>query len=59
MRIYVAITGAVFGLLTIAHLWRIFAEGTQILDPWWVGITLIAGGLCLWAVRLLTRPAQP
>jgi hypothetical protein len=58
MRSYVATTGVLFGLLTIAHIWRIFAEGRQVLDVWWIGITLVAAGLCLWAVRLLTSPPR-
>ncbi len=59
MRAYVLTTGIVFGLLTLAHLWRIAEEGVQLLtNPWWVGITLGAGALAFWAWRLL-RVSRP
>jgi hypothetical protein len=48
------VTGAVFGLLTLAHVWRIIEEGSHVAsDPSWVLITLVAAALCLWALRLL------
>ena len=59
MRAYVLTTGVVFALLTLAHLWRIAAEGAHLLtNPWWVGITLGAGALAFWAWRLL-RVSRP
>ncbi len=60
MRAYVLTTGVVFGLLTLAHVWRIVVEGMHLLtNPWWVGITVAAGALAVWAFRLLrlSRPA--
>ncbi len=54
MKAYVMTTGAVFGLLTLAHLWRAIEEGPRLAtDPWYVLITVAAGALCLWAWRLL------
>ena len=54
MKAYVMITGAVFALLTLAHLLRIFVEGPHLAkDPFYVLITIAAAGLCLWAWRLL------
>src|SRR5437016_2668319 len=39
MKAYVLTTGIVFGLLALAHLWRIAAEGLHLLtSPLWVGI---------------------
>ena len=59
MKAYVRTTGAVFGLLTLAHLFRIVAEGTHLAtDPWYVFITVAAATLCLWAWRVL-RVAAP
>ena len=59
MRAYVLTTGVVFGLLTLAHLWRIAAEGFNLLtDPFWVGITVGAAALSFWAWRLL-RLSRP
>jgi len=53
MRAYVMTTGILFGLLTLIHVWRYIQEGSQIVEPFFVGITVLAAGLCLWAVRLL------
>ena len=59
MRAYVITTGAVFGLVTGAHVWRVVEEGSRLLtDPLWVSITAVAAGLCLWAVGLVWR-ARP
>jgi hypothetical protein len=59
MRAYVLTTGIVFGLLTLAHLWRLAAEGVHLLtSPGWVGITVAAGALAVWAWRLL-RQSRP
>ena len=50
-------TGTVFGLITLAHVLRIFTEGRQVAtDPWFVLLTVAAGGLGIWAWRLLRRP---
>jgi len=54
MKAYVMTTGAVFGLLTVAHAWRIFEEGLHVAgDPWFLVTTVAAVALCLWAWRLL------
>lgn len=54
MKVYVITTGAVFGLLTLVHLLRIIVEGRHLAtDPIYILITVVAGGLCLWAWRLL------
>jgi hypothetical protein len=59
MKAYVMTTGVLFGVLTVAHLWRVFEEGASLAtDPWYVLVTLVAATLCLWAwrlVRLSTR----
>ena len=54
MKTYVVTTGVLFGLLVLAHLWRLFEEGSHMAkDPWFIGFTLLAGGLALWAWRLV------
>jgi len=54
MKAYVMTTGAVFGLLTLAHLWRILEEGPRLAaDPWYALITVAAAALCVWAWRLI------
>jgi len=42
MRSYVVATGVVFGLLTLAHLWRIVEEPHLASDPWFILITITA-----------------
>jgi len=56
MKAYVIIAGAVFGLLTLAHIWRVVEEGAHLAtEPWYVLVTIAAAGLCLWALRVLWR----
>ena len=53
MRAYVT-TGILFGLITVAHIWRVFEEGPRLAtDPWYVLTSLAAVVLCVWAWRLL------
>ncbi len=54
MRGYVMTTGSVFGLIVMAHLWRVIEEGVHLAtDPIYILITAVAAALCLWAWRLL------
>jgi hypothetical protein len=54
MKAYVMTTGAVFGLITLAHLLRVVAEGPRLAtDPFFVLLTVVAAALCLWAWRVL------
>jgi hypothetical protein len=54
MRAYVMTTGAVFGLLVLAPVWRVIEEGAHLAtDPWYWLITSAAAALCLWAWRVL------
>jgi hypothetical protein len=56
MKTYLITTAALFGLITIAHLWRILGgEAHLAKDPWYILITLATVALCLWAVQLLRR----
>lgn len=58
MRAYLRLTSAIFGLVALAHLWRIVAENRALLvDPFFMALTLVAAGLCLWGLRLLRRAA--
>ena len=59
MKAYVVTTGTVFGLLTLAHLLRIIAEGMQLAkEPWFVLITVASAVLSFWAWRLLRTRTQ-
>ena len=54
MKAYVVTTGAIFGLLTLAHLWRMIEEGSHVAaNPAFLLITVASAGLCLWAWRVL------
>jgi hypothetical protein len=56
MRAYVMTTGAVFGLLVVAHIWRAIEEGAALVkDPFYIVITIVAAALCLWAWRVLRQ----
>lgn len=34
MKAYVVTAGTVFGLLTLAHIWRAFVEAHMVKEPW-------------------------
>jgi hypothetical protein len=54
VKAYVMTTGSVFGLLVVAHVWRVVEEGPHLTtDPFYIIITAGAAALCLWAWRLL------
>ena len=54
MKAYVITTGAVFGLLVVAHIWRAIEEGPALLkDPFYIVITIAAAAFCFWAWRVL------
>jgi len=54
MRTYVMITGTVFGLLTLVHVWRLIVEGPGMMkDPWFMLITALSTSLAVWAWRVL------
>ena len=57
------VTGALFGLVGIAHLLRLFVEDHALADPWFLGgnmaLFVIGGGLAVWAMRLFMRLREP
>jgi hypothetical protein len=56
MKAYVIITGALFGLLTVAHIVRVVTENPRLAtEPFFVLVTLLTAGLCLWALQLVLR----
>jgi uncharacterized membrane protein len=60
MKVYVTMTGILFGVITIAHVLRMIEEGADLAtNPWYLLITVIAAALCLWAWRLLRRSGRP
>jgi len=54
MRAYLIVTGVVFGLLMLAHVWRVVEEGLSAArSPWFILTTVLAASLSVWAWRLL------
>jgi len=53
MKAYIAVTGSIFGLITLAHLWRITVEPQLATDPFYIVLTILAVALCGWSVWLL------
>ena len=60
MKACVITTGVVFGLVTIAHIWRAIEEGPHLAaEPSFILLTAAAVSLCLWACRLLWPTSRP
>lgn len=56
MRTYTITTGVIFSLLTIIHAWRLIAERSSLMaEPWYLGITVMALALSIWAWSLVAR----
>ena len=55
MKAYVLTTGAIFGLLTIAHVGRAAIERSLATDPVFIIFTLLSAALCVWAWRVFRR----
>ena len=54
MKAYVTTTGVVFGLLAVAHIWRVIEEGPHLArDPWFILITSLSTALCVWSGLVL------
>ena len=54
MKTYLWVTGSVFALLAVVHIWRIVAEsGAPARQPLFVLITAISAALSGWAFKLL------
>lgn len=59
MKAFLWTTGIVFGLITVAHVWRVVAESRALAkDPWFLLISVAAAGLSIWAFRLLRTSAR-
>ena len=59
MKAYVITSGAIFALLTIAHILRIILENRHLAtEPMYILITLASAGLSIWAWRLVRASGQ-
>ena len=60
MKAYLLSTGTLFGLIVVAHVWRVIAESRTLLrDPWYWLLTMIALAFCVWAFRLVRTVRRP
>ena len=60
MKAYLITTVTLFGLITLAHVARIAAEGSHLAtDPVFVCLTSLAAGICVWGFALLRRTPRP
>jgi hypothetical protein len=56
MRAYVVTTGAAFGLLTLAHIERMFEEGAHLITrPVFLHATVGSASVSVWAIILLEK----
>jgi hypothetical protein len=53
MKTYLLTTGTVFGLLTLAHIWRMIVEPGIRTNPWHLLTTVLGAALAVWAWRLV------
>jgi hypothetical protein len=56
MRPYAAVTGMVFALITLAHVWRLVVKPNLLREPWFIALTVLSGALALTAWRVATPP---
>jgi len=63
MKTYLVVSGALFGIVGIAHLLRLFVERDQLSDPWFLmhnlALFAVGGGLAVSALQLLRRQRGP
>jgi hypothetical protein len=56
MEAYVITSGAIFGLLAVAHVLRIIGEDADLVsEPFYMAITAAAAALCGWPFYVLRR----
>ena len=58
MRAYILTTGVIFGIVTLAHVWRMIEERQMATEPWYILITVATGALCLWAWQVVRRAGR-
>ena len=58
MKAYIITTGAIFGLITVAHLMRVVTEPHVATEPLFILLTVLSAALCGWAWMVLRRLRQ-
>ena len=60
-RAYLVISGTIFGIVAIVHVFRVINNWTVVIGPWtvsiwvsWLGM-VVPAFLCVWAFRLASR----
>jgi len=53
MKAFVIVSTVVFGLISVAHVWRAVVERHLVSQPWYIFTTLVGAALFLWGFRLL------
>jgi hypothetical protein len=59
MKAYLATTGILFVLLTVAHIVRVFQETHLAREPGFWLVTVVPCVLAVWALRLFRQTARP
>ena len=57
MRSYLLVTGALFAILTVVHVWHIVVEPHLLSHAHELILTAIGAALAVWALRLLRGTA--
>ena len=56
VKAYIMTTGALFGLIMVAHVLRAIEEGPCLFgDPWYVAFSALAAVMFAWALGLVLR----
>jgi len=56
MKAYLITTGTLFGLVVVAHIWRLFEEGAHPMTELpFVLLTIVAAAMSAWAWTLFAR----
>jgi hypothetical protein len=55
MKAFLIVAATVFTLIVLAHIARITVEPEKAKDPWFLLLTIVAGGLGTWAWQLVWR----
>jgi len=60
MKAFLLTTGIAFGLIVVAHIWRVITESSSLArDPWFILLTLVAAAMSAWAFYLARSRARP
>jgi hypothetical protein len=55
MKGFLIVAATVFTLIVLAHIARLAVEPEKAKDPWFLLLTIVAGGLGAWAWQLVWR----